>query len=263
VRAYYAIFSARFRTLLQYRAAAFAGFGTQLFWGLIRVMILTAFYRSSTAEQPMSLEQTVTYIWLGQAFFAMLPFNVGPDIRQLVREGTVAYDLLRPIDLYGFWYMRALALRTAPPLLRSIPIFILAGLFFGMQPPDSFASGVAWVFAMAGAIILGVAMSTLINISVLWTISGEGISRLITALFFIFGGMIVPLMLFPDWAQKILLLLPFSGIIDTPFRIYMGIIPPEGIAWVLAHQLLWSLVFVLTGRYMVSRATRILTIQGG
>lgn len=40
---YLAILSARFRTLLQYRAAAAAGFGTQLFWGLIRMMIFEAF----------------------------------------------------------------------------------------------------------------------------------------------------------------------------------------------------------------------------
>ncbi len=52
--AYCAILSARFRMLLQYRAAAFAGFVTQLFWGLIRVMIFSAFYRSSNAPQPMT-----------------------------------------------------------------------------------------------------------------------------------------------------------------------------------------------------------------
>jgi len=46
---YLAILSARFRTLLQYRVAGLAGIGTQLFWGLIRVMIFDAFYRSTVA----------------------------------------------------------------------------------------------------------------------------------------------------------------------------------------------------------------------
>ena len=36
MRPYWAVLSARFRMLLQYRAAALAGLGTQVFWGLIR-----------------------------------------------------------------------------------------------------------------------------------------------------------------------------------------------------------------------------------
>jgi ABC-2 type transport system permease protein len=81
--AYAAILRARFRTLLQYRAAAAAGFSTQLFWGLLRVMIFGAFYRSSTAPQPMSYQETVNYLWLTQALFAMLPWSVDADVRDM------------------------------------------------------------------------------------------------------------------------------------------------------------------------------------
>ena len=78
MKAYWAVLSARFRTLLQYRAAALAGLGTQVFWGLIRVMIFGAFYRSTTAPQPMTYPEVVTYVWLGQAFIRMLPAD-GPE----------------------------------------------------------------------------------------------------------------------------------------------------------------------------------------
>ena len=116
LRPYQAIVSARFRTLLQYRAAALAGFATQLFWGLIRVMIFEAFFRSTSTQQPMDLADVVTYIWLGQAFFVLLPWNVDRDIQALIRSGAVSYELLRPLDLYTLWFSRALAWRTAPTL---------------------------------------------------------------------------------------------------------------------------------------------------
>ena len=45
---YRAVVSARYRMLLQYRAAAFAGLVTQCFWGAIRLMIVAAFYAAST-----------------------------------------------------------------------------------------------------------------------------------------------------------------------------------------------------------------------
>ncbi len=134
---YLAILSARFRTLLQYRAAAAAGFGTQLFWGLIRMMIFEAFYRSTTAAQPMSYEEVVSYVWLGQATLVLLPWNVDREIQAMVRSGTVAYEMLRPLDLYSLWFTRAVAWRTAPMLLRCVPMFIVAG--------DATAGGAGWV----------------------------------------------------------------------------------------------------------------------
>jgi len=263
MKAYVAILSARFRMLLQYRAAAVAGTVTQIFWGLIRMMIFEAFYRSSSAPQPMEVEDVITYIWLGQAMLTIMPWNVDPEIREMVRRGNVAYELLKPLDLYKLWFTRAIATRTAPAAMRSIPIFILGMLWFKMQFPDSLESGLAWVLATAGAVMLSAAISTILNISMLWTISGEGISRIIPAMVIIFSGLIIPLPLFPDWAQPFLQALPFAGIVDMPFRIYMGHIPPEGIFGVLAHQLIWTGALILIGRLVLSRGVKQMVVQGG
>ena len=76
---YLAILSARFRMLLQYRAAALAGVATQVFWGLIRIMIFEGFYRSTTQVQPMTLAQTVSYLWLGQAMLGLTLWSTDAD----------------------------------------------------------------------------------------------------------------------------------------------------------------------------------------
>ncbi len=263
--AYYAILSARFRTLLQYRAAALAGFGTQLFWGLIRLMIFEAFYRSSSAPQPMRLDEVITYLWLGQAMFAMMPYTVTPDadVKNMIRSGTVAYELVRPLDLYTLWYSRLIAGRIAPTLLRAIPMFVVAMLFFGMRFPPSPASALAWVLTTFGALLLGCALSNLVTVSLLWTISGEGISRAAPSLVFLFSGMLVPLPFFPDWAQPIVNFLPFRGMVDVPFRLYTGNIPPSQAGASFAHQMAWTLAFVLVGRALLARGARRLVVQGG
>ena len=263
MNAYGAIFSARCRVLLQYRAAAIAGLSTQLFWGFIRVMIFDAFYRSTTSPQPMSYTEVTTYIWLGQAMLLMIMFGVDTDVRAMIRSGAVAYELLRPLDLYALWFSRAVALRTAPVLLRAVPIFIIAGLFLGLHSPPSWPSAIAWIGATLGALFLGSAIATLLTISLLWTISGEGISRLVPAVQLIFSGMIIPLPLFPDWAQPILNLLPFRGLADVPFRLYMGHIPPEQAIGELLHQAAWTLALVALGRWVLARGLRRLVVQGG
>ena len=263
MKAYFAIISARFRMLLQYRAAAIAGFGTQLFWGFVKVMIYEAFYRSTTTPQPMELSQVITYTWLAQAFFTLMPFRIDAEIRRMIREGNVAYELLKPVDLYNLWYSRAVANCTATPLLRSNPLFIVAMLWLGMQPPDSIASGFAWAASMVGAISLACAISTILMIAILWTISGEGFMRIVPAMVFVFSGNILPLPLFPDWAQTTLQLLPFAGLSDLPNRLYVGNIPPEHVIFVLAHQLIWTLILVAFGRWLLKRGTRIMVVQGG
>ena len=106
IRPYLTVFRMRFVLMLQYRAAAVAGFGTQCWWGFIKVMVFAAFFRSSSAHQPMSFPQAVTYVWLGQAFLALLPWLSDPDIAQMVASGNVAYERLRPLDTY-FSGMRA------------------------------------------------------------------------------------------------------------------------------------------------------------
>ncbi len=263
MKAYWSFVSARFRMMLQYRAAAAAGFGTQLFWGLIRCMIFAAFYRSGASGQPMTYEQVVTYVWLSQATFALLPWGVDSDVRNMIRTGGVAYELLRPLDLYWQWYCRAFAWRTATTVLRAVPMFIVAGLFFGLGLPDSPAALGAYVLSMAGTVLLSCAVTNVLNISMMWTISGEGVTQLLPACIYVLSGMAIPLPLFPDWAQGILEFLPFRGLVDTPIRLYLGHIAPAEALPVIVQQIAWIAAFVALGRWMLARGTRRLVVQGG
>ena len=48
---YLSFFRLRFVNSLQYRSAAFAGIATQFFWGLMELLLFSAFYRAGdTAE---------------------------------------------------------------------------------------------------------------------------------------------------------------------------------------------------------------------
>ena len=262
-KAYAAVCSARFRTLLQYRAAAFAGFGTQLFWAFIYIMIFEAFYRSSPATQPMTYPEVVTYIWLCQAFLVILPFNADPDIRAMVRSGNVVYELLRPANLYFFWYSRAIAQRTAPGVFRALPILIIALVFFEMDlPPDFLAAG-AWFISMIFAVLISAALTNLLNISLLWTLSGEGISVLLAASAGLLSGLTIPLVFFPDWSQAFIAFLPYRYVMDIPFRFYLGHLSADQIWNHLPFQIGHLIALIAAGRLILNRGIRRLVAQGG
>ena len=261
--AYTAVLSARFRCLLQYRAAAVAGFGCQLFWGLIRVMIFSAFFASTRSAQPMSERDVISYVWLGQAMFALLSLGVDSDIAAMIRSGTVVYELLRPVDLYWVWFCRSVALRSIPTLMRGVPMLVVGGLFFGLRPPPSLESGLASAAATFGALILASAITTLMSISLMWTVSGLGVTRIVPAFAYCLSGIIIPIPFFPDWAQPVLYALPFRHMVDTPFRLYLGHIPAYQAIPLLAQEAAWAAVLILLGRWMLARGARRLVAQGG
>jgi len=263
MRIYWAIFSARFRVLLQYRAAALAGLATQVFWGFLRVMIFTAFYASSQAQQPMSLGEVITYIWLTQALLLVLPWRPDPEIEQLVRGGNVAYELARPVDLYTLWLARALAQRTAPALLRSVPMVVLAYLAFGMSAPAGPFEALAFGLSLLATVALSAALTTLLSISLLLTLDGRGIHVLTISVVNLMSGAIIPLPLLPEWAQPIAEFLPFRGLMDTPFRLYLGHIAPEAAFAAIAHQVVWAAALIVGGRMILARVMRHIVVQGG
>jgi ABC-2 type transport system permease protein len=261
--AYTAVLSSRFRELLQYRAAALAGVGTQLFFGLVRMMIFDGFYGSSTSSQPMTHAEVTTYIWLGQSMFLLTFLSVDREIAALIRTGNVAFEMLRPLDLYGLWFMRSLAGRAAPLLMRAGPIFVVAGLFFGMAPPVSPASGLGFLVAALLGLTMAAALVALLSITMMWTISGEGISRLAPSVIFFFSGILIPLPFFPGWLQPLVDFLPFRGLIDTPFQIYLGNLAGPAALAAIAHQVVWIALLVAVGRALLGRGLGRLVVQGG
>ena len=239
-------------------------------FGLILIMIYEAFYGSSGQAQPIAFAQVVSYVWLGQALLALLPWNVDTELRAMARSGAVAYELCRPVDLYCFWFARGLAWRLAPALLRSIPlsllaIFVLPWIGLGewrLQFP-SLSAGLAFGAAMVGTLLLGCAISTFLNITLLWTVSNDGAYVVLTALVSMFSGLIVPLPLFPGWAQSILMAMPFAGLADLPYRLYTGNIDAGTTPLILLHQLIWTAIIVVAGRWMLRRGMSRVVVQGG
>ena len=103
----------------------------------------------------------------------------------------------------------------------------------------------------------------LVNLCLLWSVGGDGVSILLTAAVTIFSGMVIPLPLFPGWLQTLLQWLPFAGIADTPYRLYTGNYPASDVWLLTARRLAWTIILVLLGRRLLGRATRQLVVQGG
>jgi ABC-2 type transport system permease protein len=267
MNAYLSVWRLRFITGLQYRAAAFAGMATQLFFGLIFIMVYVAFYSHSSTPMPISLKDLVAYIWLQQVFlgFIALWFR-DPDIFQLITGGNIAYELCRPCDIYQFWYAKLLAARLSSVALRCLPILLV--IFFLPQPyrmslPPSPVTLLLFMVTLLLGLLVIVSISMLIYISVFWTMSPTGSILMIAVAGEFFAGMIIPVPLMPLWLQNIVYLLPFRWTVDFPFRVYSAQIPTMEALWGILAQLLWLLVLIGLGKWGIKRALRHVVVQGG
>lgn len=266
MKGFLSIIRIRFNLLLQYRVAAFAGGVTQFFFGMIMIMVLHGFYSSSSVDMPLSYSAAITYIWLGQGMLGMLPWNGDTEIQGLIRNGDVTYELIRPMNLYNYWFARAFALRTAPTLLRSLPIFAIALLLpveYRMELPINSLAFLGWIISTFGALLISCTITNIINITTLYSLSGDGIQRLLSAIVTIFSGMVVPLPLFPDKLKEILSYLPFSGLVDIPARFFTGEISLIQLPKYFGFQILWTILLYGLGQWILNRKIKDLIVQGG
>ncbi len=269
MRAYLSVFKLRLNLGLQYRTAAIAGVATQFFWGFIIIMVFEAFYSQAGAggELPISLEQLIAYVWLQQAFLAlvMLWFRDN-ELFQLITSGNIAYELCRPSGIYGLWYAKLLAQRLSSAMLRSLPILIVALLLpepYRMPLPPSGASLALFAIALVAGLLMIVAISMLMYISVFVTLSPAGSLLMFGVLGEFLAGMVIPVPLMPDWLQRIVYVLPFRWTADFPFRIYSGHIGVQEALLGIGVQLFWLAALAILGKLAMSSVLRKVIVQGG
>ena len=267
MKEYIAIFRIRFINSLQYRAAALAGMVTQFAWGFMEILAFEAFYRVNPAAFPMTFPETVSYIWMQQAFLALfMMWFFESEIFDAISGGAIAYELVRPISIYGRWFFQSVANRLSRALLRCVPILAIAFLVpepYRMTLPPDF--GRVSLFLLSTALSLGVVVSfsMLVYIATFYMLSPRGISMVLAVLSDFLAGATIPLPFFPDRLRAIAELLPFAAMQNMPLRIYSGNIAGADAARGLALQAFWLVTLYAAGRLCMKHALNRVVTQGG
>jgi ABC-2 type transport system permease protein len=188
------------------------------------------------------------------------------ELMNLITNGNIAYELCRPSDLYSFWYAKLISQRLSGALLRCFPIIIVASLLpypYNFTLPKNLSVFALFVITLILGLILIVAISMLIYISVFYTLSPVGSLIIFGVLGEFFSGLIIPVPLMPSQLKTFVYLLPFRYASDLPFRIYAGNIGIPEAVMSIGVQLMWIFLLVFLGRQWMKRALKRVVIQGG
>ena len=263
MRSYLSAFRLRRKMELQYRGAMLGGIICQIMFGLILIALYRALYASK--PQALPLNHVVTYVWLQQAFFRMLLAS-DPDLLDKIRSGSIAYDLCRPLSLYGFYYARITAQKITGSLMRAVPMLFFAALLpegWGIHLPDSLPGLLLSLVALILGLLCVSAQENITMAFTMRTLDPRGIQGMLNLLMMTLSGNILPLTLFPDSWQKVITLLPYAQLLDAPIRLYTGDTPVSDAARILMIQAGWFLLLTLLGVWLWDRHQKRIVLQGG
>lgn len=263
---YLSYFKSVLITRLQYKAAALAGLCTQFFWGFLYCMVYQAFYSHASIDS-ISFRELICYVWLNQAFFSLIYLrNRDPEIGNSVKEGTVAYELCRPYDLYWWWYLKLIAKKYGAMSLRFIPVLLLAFLLpapYNLTAPISLKAFLMFVVTLFLGSLIVIGINLIIHTIGFFTKEEKGISSIINTFGELIGGLAVPLPLLPNLIINISEYLPFHLIGDLPFRIYSGNIAGNYAIKCIILQIIWIIILFVVGKLVMNKALKKVSIQGG
>jgi ABC-2 type transport system permease protein len=244
-----------------YRVEVFTSVGS-LF---VRVYLLrslwTALYAQNVAPAGIPLHAMITYTTVALLMSLVLEVDGTRMIREKVREGTIAVDLMKPISLPLYFFSDGFG-QTLWNALLIVPALVCALLLVRVDVPAAPAFAM-FLLAFALGYCVNFFLNFLMNTVAFWTLETFAIQLMVRWVSDLLSGQILPLSLFPGILGRLVNALPFASIYSTPLRIYIGQTSGDEALRAMLAQCAWLLAFGLLSAFVWRLAQRRVIVQGG
>lgn len=232
---------------------------------VLRVYLLrslwTALYAQNAAPLNLPLHGMITYATVALLMSLILEVDGTRLIREKLREGTIATDLMKPISVPMYFFSDGVG-QTMLHAFLVIPSLLFALLLVRIDVPPP-----ATLAAFALSFLLGYGVNFFVNFLMnsiaFWTLETFAMQLIVRWASDLLSGQIIPLTFFPGIFGRIVFALPFAAIYSTPLLIYVGVIRPAQWLPYLGAQLLWLALFGGLSAIVWRAASRRIVIQGG
>lgn len=263
MRLFWAITSLSLRRHLTYRAATWAGLITNVFFGLLRAVVLVALFGEQDVVAGMTLQDAITYTGLSQAVIAYLMIFGWYEVMASVYTGEIAVDLLRPLGYFRYWLAIDLGRALVALVLRGVTIMLVYAIFIDIVVPAEPYQWFALLIAIGLSWLVSFSYRFLVNLAAFWTPNAGGIGRGAFGIVWIMSGFYMPLRIYPEWFQTLCRMTPFPSMVNIPVEIYLGLVRGPDILLALLNQLIWTFALIILGQIVFRRGIHRLVIQGG
>lgn len=216
--------------------------------------------REGQISLPFSIVDLSWYVSLTQIMLFLSP-RIFLTIEDDVRSGDIACFLGRPMS---YFWMR-FAEGFGGMLAQSIAYFTL-GIFFlrlyiGAWPSEPLALLPAMALMIGGS-CLHILFQIATGLTAMWIQDADAIYRIYQKFLIAFGGLYMPLALYPQIVQKLSPFMPFAAIIAGPAGMVFDA-SAQSVAEAVAFQIFWGVVAVLLAGTIYRFCLKRIEINGG
>jgi ABC-2 type transport system permease protein len=202
----------------------------------------------------------VHYLTINQAFvwFTQFGIRVRNRVRDAVRSGNVATELMRPVDFYAYHLATEYGSLLYGLLFRGIPVALMLSRLGFYIPKNPAVWGWSMLALLLGGYIAAANMY-MVGLTAFWTTETRTAYWIMSSLSLGLGGATFPLEVLPDWLYRIARWSPFACLNYNPARIYLELSGPE----LVVPGLVWAAIVTVIAQALTVPARRKLEVQGG
>lgn len=268
LRIYFPFAANELKRQMAYKGAFYLFILISLFGSFISYFLWMAIYGSSGKNTlgGLTQEEMVVYIFMVYVTSSLVTISISDWVSDDVVKGTVAMNLIKPIDYRTSLISRAFGDMIyrffAPAVFIWIGVEVYKVNILGL-PATEIKNILLYIVSCAMSFFIYVLFDFCFGMIAFFTTYIFGMLMIKEALLKFLTGQLIPLSFFPESVQRIFDFLPFSSMIYTPVMIYLGKYTGSELVFVLLRQAVWVVLLYALGSLIWKKVTKRLVVLGG
>lgn len=253
---------------MAYKGAFYLFILISLFGSFIQYFLWMAIYGSTDNATlgGLTRDEMVIYIFMVYVTTSLVMITISDWVSDDVVKGTVAMNLIKPIDYRMSLITRAMGqvvYRFLAPgvfIWIGLEIYKVKVLHMGVT---SIVNILLFILSCVMSFFICVLFDFCFGMVAFFTTYIFGMLMAKEALMSFLTGQLIPLSFFPPIVQRVFDFLPFSSMVYTPVMIYLGKYNGNELAFVLLRQATWVVILYILGSLIWKQVTKRLVVLGG
>lgn len=222
-----------------------------------------ALFKNADNVQGVTVDTMLVYTVVSSIISVVLSSDVEWRIMRSVEKGTIAIDMMRPINVFSIFLAEDIAKLISLFFQNILPVLIIGSIIIGIPRPASGEALVLFMISLLMAFFINWLIAVMFGMISFKAFEMSAIFQVKKHLIRLLSGSIIPIWFFPEWLQRILNILPFKYLYQLPLDIYIGKVTNMGILRGLLVQFVWLvtlfIIFVICEKKVIKKVM----IQGG
>lgn len=248
---------------ISYRGALFVSFFSNGIGAAVKLMLWFFLFTQQTIINGYTWPEMAAYLLIVLLSDAMLSYSTERTMSERVLDGSIATDLIKPMNIQDMCLFEALGASLIETLLALPIIIALAAILGCFSVIGGWVQVALFVLSLPLAFMVKFALAYIAGLMCFYTSNGYGVIYLRQVITDIFSGALIPLSFYPAWFQTLSSFLPFQAAVYLPAQIFLGRISGMEVARAFGIQLFWAVALWILGKLLFRFAMRKITIHGG